>query len=114
MPQKTILVCSKLTQKIFRFYKLRFSVKVFFAYYLCSKCMDGQSQYLDADGQFSNAPYFNWNDGELRCNANRRDNANANYGSASGFLPKSSLKIRTPELNRVFLFFLILFSFSFS
>jgi hypothetical protein len=43
----------------------------------------------DADGDFSNAPYFKFNDSKLKFDANWTDNANDNYGSASAFLPKS-------------------------
>lgn len=43
----------------------------------------------DADGNFSNAPYFNFNDGKVKFDTNYVDNANENYGSASAFLPKS-------------------------
>lgn len=43
----------------------------------------------DADGDFSNAPIFNFNDGKVKFNANWFDNANENYGSASAFLSKS-------------------------
>lgn len=46
----------------------------------------------DADGQFSYAPIFNFNNGQLKFNTNWIDNANDNYGSASGFLPKSPLE----------------------
>ena len=52
----------------------------------------GKSKIPDADGQFVNAPIFNWNDGELHFNSNWTNNANKQYGSASGFLPKSLLK----------------------
>lgn len=52
----------------------------------------GKSKIPDADGQFVNAPIFNWNDGELHFNNNWTNNANKQYGSASGFLPKSLLK----------------------
>ncbi len=45
--------------------------------------------YPDADGDFSNAPYFNFNDDKVKFDTNWFDNANSNYGSASGFLPKS-------------------------
>ena len=48
----------------------------------------------DADGQFDNAPYFNFNDGKVKFNTNWVDNANDNYGSASAFLPKSLLNIK--------------------
>ena len=51
--------------------------------------MDGRRQFPDADGQFENAPYFNFNDGKVKFDTNWFDNANDNYGSASGFLPKS-------------------------
>jgi hypothetical protein len=53
--------------------------------------MDGRRQYPDGDGQFVNAPYFNFNDGDLKFNTNWVDNPNDNYGSASGFLSKSLL-----------------------
>lgn len=43
----------------------------------------------DADGDFSNAPYFKFNDDKVKFDANWTDNANDNYGSASAFLPKS-------------------------
>ncbi len=42
----------------------------------------------DADGDFNNAPYFNFNDDQVKFNTNLVSNANANYGSASGFLQK--------------------------
>ncbi len=45
----------------------------------------------DAGGQFVNAPNFNWNDGKVKFNTDNLDNANVNYGSTSGFLPKSLL-----------------------
>jgi len=47
----------------------------------------------DADGDFNNAPYFNFNDDKVKFNTNYVDNANKNYGSASAFLPKSLLYI---------------------
>lgn len=50
--------------------------------------MDGGNN-PDADGDFSNAPIFNFNDGKVKFNTNWVSNANANYGSASGFLLKS-------------------------
>jgi len=43
----------------------------------------------NADGQFVKAPIFNFNDDKLKFNTNDVDNANENYGSVSGFLPKS-------------------------
>jgi hypothetical protein len=48
----------------------------------------------DADGQFENAPYFNFNDGKVKFDTNWFDNANENYGSASGFVSKSLLTRR--------------------
>jgi len=53
-----------------------------------------EGNYPDADGDFSNAPYFNFNDGEVKFDTNWFDNANSNYGSASGFLPKSLQKLQ--------------------
>ena len=42
----------------------------------------------DADGDFSNAPIFNFNfnDGKVKFNAHWYVHANENYGSASAFL----------------------------
>lgn len=45
----------------------------------------------DADGQFDNALYFNWNGDKVNFDTNWVDNPNSNYGSASGFVPKSLL-----------------------
>ncbi len=42
----------------------------------------------DADGDFSKAPNFNFNDGKVKLDTNWVSNANDNYGSASGFVPK--------------------------
>lgn len=44
------------------------------------------NNYPNADGEFSNAPYFNFNDDKLKFDTNRIDNANDNFGSTSGFL----------------------------
>jgi len=44
----------------------------------------------NGDGDFSNAPNFNWNDGELHLNENRVNNVNDNYGSASCSAPVSA------------------------
>jgi len=56
--------------------------------------MDKSKSY-EADGVFDNAPIFNFNDGKVKFDTNKVDNANDNYGSASGFLnvlfPKSLL-----------------------
>jgi len=51
--------------------------------------MDGQRQYPDSDVRFDHAPYFNFNDGKVKFDTNTVDNANENYGSASGVVPKS-------------------------
>jgi len=48
-------------------------------------------KYPDADDDFSHAPYFNFNDGKVKFDTNRIDNPNDNYGSVSGFVPKSHL-----------------------
>ena len=53
----------------------------------------------EADGDFSKAPNFNFNDGKVKFNTNWVSNANDNYGSASGFVPKSLLsKGRMPAI----------------
>lgn len=49
----------------------------------------GKGNYPDADGQFDNAPNFNFNDGKVKFDTNWVDNANDNYGSVSGWSPKS-------------------------
>jgi len=54
----------------------------------------GEGNTPDADGDFSNAPVFNFNDDRLKFDTNRVDSANDNYGSVSAFLPKSLLKGR--------------------
>lgn len=51
----------------------------------------GRSNIPGAVGGFSNAPNFNFNDGEVKFDTNRMDNVNDNFGSASGFLAKSLL-----------------------
>ncbi len=56
-----------------------------------------KSNYPDADGQFDNAPYFNFNDGKVKFDTNRFDNANDKYGAASVFLPKSFLYEASPD-----------------
>lgn len=50
-----------------------------------------KSKISEADGEFDKAPYFNFNDDKVKFDTNRVDNTNDNYGSASGFLPKSLL-----------------------
>ena len=47
-----------------------------------------RGKYPESNVRFDNAPYWNFNDGKLKFDTNRVDNANDNYGSASGFLPK--------------------------
>ena len=51
------------------------------------------------------APIFNFNDDKLKFNFNWTDNANENYGSASGFLLGESLKIKK-QLNTGCFFYL--------
>jgi hypothetical protein len=51
--------------------------------------MDRQRQNPDGDGDFSNAPYFNFDDDKVKFDTNDVDNANDNYGTASGFPSKS-------------------------
>ena len=46
----------------------------------------GDEYSPDADGQFVDAPIFDWNDGELHFSNDWTDNADRQYGSASGFL----------------------------
>lgn len=67
--------------------------------------VEGQKQYPDANGQFDNAPYFNFNDGEVRFNTNDVSDPNDNYGSASGFLSKSLLIKNTRQLAGILLSF---------
>jgi hypothetical protein len=45
-----------------------------------------QGNHPDADGQFSNSLYWYWNDGKLHFDNNWANNANQNFGSASGRL----------------------------
>lgn len=47
---------------------------------------DGREQY--ADGVFSAAPIFNYNNDNVKFNTNFINNTNDKYGSASAFLPK--------------------------
>lgn len=46
----------------------------------------GVGNNWNADGHFDNALYFNFNDDKLKFDNNTVDNANENYGSASGFV----------------------------
>ncbi len=50
--------------------------------------MDGDN-IPDADGDFSNAPIFNFDDDGVKFDTKWFDDANENYGSASAFLSKS-------------------------
>lgn len=47
-----------------------------------------EDNYPDADDRFDHAPIFNFNDGKVKFDTNWYDNANENYGSVSGFVPK--------------------------
>lgn len=51
----------------------------------------GKDKYPDSDDRFDKAPYFNFDDDKVKFDTNWSDNANSNYGSASGFVPKSLL-----------------------
>ena len=51
----------------------------------------GKGKYPDSDVRFDNAPYWNFNDDNVKFDTNRVDNANDNYGSVSGLVPKSLL-----------------------
>lgn len=51
----------------------------------------GRGKFPDGDGSFSKAPNVNFNDDQVKTDANDVDNANENFGSASGFVPKSFL-----------------------
>ena len=50
-----------------------------------------ERQIPESDVRFDNAPYFNFNDGDVKFDTNWVSNTNDNYGSASGFLPKHLL-----------------------
>lgn len=60
----------------------------------CSVIGMDKSNNSEADGNFDNAPYFNFNDGKVKFDTNWFDNANTNYGSASAFWQSLSLKIK--------------------
>jgi len=53
----------------------------------------GGNNNPEADGQFLNAPIFNFNDGKLKLDTNKVSNPNDNYGSVSGFSVSKSLFI---------------------
>ena len=63
------------------------------------------SNYPDADDKFGNAPYFNFNDDKLNFDFNKVDNANPNYGSASGFRFGEFLKVKSSLLQAVLFYF---------
>jgi hypothetical protein len=56
--------------------------------------MDEQRQIPDGDGAFSKSVYFNFNDDKLKFDNRYVDNANDNYGSASGFGSKSLISVQ--------------------
>jgi hypothetical protein len=58
----------------------------------------------NADGDFYNSANFNWYDGQLNFDNRNVDNANVNYGSASGFLPLCLLLQRPSAWRGGFLF----------
>ena len=47
-----------------------------------------EDNYPDADDRFDHAPIFNFNDGKVKFDTNRVDNAHGYYGSVSAFVPK--------------------------
>jgi hypothetical protein len=49
----------------------------------------GKDNNSDSDVRFDHAPYFKFNDGKVKFDTNYVDNANDNYGAASGLVPKS-------------------------
>lgn len=59
----------------------------------------GKNKFPDSDDRFNHAPYFNFNDDKLKFDTKFVDNANDNYGSVSGFSPKSlfSIEKRAPS-----------------
>ncbi len=61
--------------------------------------MDGNNKAPGADGQFVYAPYFNFNDDNLKFNANHVDDANPNYGSASALLPVCHLSKKESNMD---------------
>ena len=48
-----------------------------------------KDKYPNSDVRFDHAPYFNFNDDKVKFDTNYVDNANENYGTASGFASKS-------------------------
>ena len=64
----------------------------------------GGGNIPDADGEFSRAPYLNFNDGKVRFNTDHVSNPNQNYGSSSAFCPKFLLGEERPPLGGLLLF----------
>lgn len=58
----------------------------------------GWGNYWDADGHWSNYLYFNFNDDQLKLNANDANYANGNYGSVVAF-PEASAQAPQPAAN---------------
>ena len=56
-----------------------------------------KDNYPEADGDFSKAPNFKFNDDKVKFDTKYVDNANDNYGSSSGFLPKSLFQDTSAE-----------------
>ena len=54
--------------------------------------MDGRRQNPDGDSVFSKSLNVNFNDDKVKFDNRNLDNPNDNYGSVSGFLPKSPLR----------------------
>ncbi|MFH1162228.1 MAG: hypothetical protein V1696_03065 [Candidatus Jorgensenbacteria bacterium] len=60
-----------------------------------------ESNDPEADGDFSKAPNFNFNDGKVKFDTNWVSNTNDNYGSVSGAVPKSLLnEWKCPPIRR--------------
>ena len=54
----------------------------------------GKNNSPDDADRFDHAPNLYFNDDKLKFDTNYVDNANQNFGSASGFVPKSLLLIK--------------------
>jgi len=54
----------------------------------------GKNNSPDDDDRFDHAPNLYFNDDKLKFDTNYVDNTNQNFGSASGFVPKSLLFIK--------------------
>ena len=71
--------------------------------------MNRNNKAPEADGQFVNAPYFNFNDDKLKFDTNDVDDANSNYGSASALLPVCHVSQKESNADS-FLFVTVIFS----